>query len=343
MAVFGGTAGLDPGRLRRPGCRPAAVTPDSLFALETLLAPATTVAPQVSPDGRWISFLRPVDGAMNLFVAPIDTLSAARPVAIAVKERGPCTPDLYRLDLTTGQRTLILRNDAMVAVIPDGTLAPRLGIGFSPDGSLDFDRPMPAGQWQLIWDVSPEDVVAINSTAYQKVFAFDGDNRRLYLYDTEGRDAAVLTALDPETGRREIVFADKRGRELWWVRRSGRPVESREVHAALERRSDVEGGRRSADRGGTEASPRPLADQLCRGHQASGPDRAGIERLPGSQVPIGHGGRGDEGCRCAGCLRRLSGRGSWPDAPGQQLLVLADRRAVSGPVPGRAAPDTTHR
>ncbi len=57
-----------------------AASPDSLFALETLLAPATTVAPQVSPDGRWISFLRPVDGAMNLFVAPADTISAARPV-----------------------------------------------------------------------------------------------------------------------------------------------------------------------------------------------------------------------------------------------------------------------
>lgn len=264
-----------------------AVAPDSLYALETLLAPATNVAPEISPDGRWISFLRPVAGAMNLFVASVDSIAAARPLtsrvgrglqpfdvsgnvlyrwtrdskrilfpedhngdekwnlhvveigsgaeknltpmpgiaveflgfsdrdpnqaSIAVKERGPFTPDLYRLNLTTGERALILKNDAMVAVIPDGTMTPRLGIGFSPDGSLDFYRPMPGGQWKLIWDVSPEDVAAINSTAYQKVFAFDGENRRLYLYDTEGRDAAVLTALDPETGRRETVFADARG------------------------------------------------------------------------------------------------------------------------------------
>ena len=246
-----------------------AVAPDSLYALETLLAPATNVAPEISPDGRWISFLRPVAGAMNLFVASVDSIAAARPLtsrvgrglqpfdvsgnvlyrwtrdskrilfpedhngdekwnlhvveigsgaeknltpmpgiaveflgfsdrdpnqaSIAVKELGPFTPDLYRLNLTTGERALILKNDAMVAVIPDGTMTPRLGIGFSPDGSLDFYRPMPGGQWKLIWDVSPEDVAAINSTAYQKVFAFDGENRRLYLYDTEGRDAAVLT------------------------------------------------------------------------------------------------------------------------------------------------------
>ncbi len=268
--------------------RQAATEPDSLLPLETLLAPATNVAPQLSPDGRWISFLRPVEGAMNLFLAPADSIGAARPIthragrglqpfdvsgnvlyrwtrdskrilfpedhdgdekwnlhvvdiesggeknltpmpgtaveflgfsdqdpnqaAIAVKERGPFTPDLYRLDLTTGRRALILRNDAMVAVIPDGTLTPRLGIGFAADGSLDFYRPMPAGQWQLIWDVSPEDVAAINSSAYQKVFSWDGDNRRFFLYDTEGRDGAGLVALDPETGRREsVVGAGARG------------------------------------------------------------------------------------------------------------------------------------
>jgi len=265
----------------------AAAAPDSLLSLQTLLAPATNVAPQVSPDGRWISFLRPVEGAMNLFVAPVDSIEAARPVtrrtgrglqpfdvsgnvlyrwtkdsrrilfpednngdekwnlhvvdvttgaetnltplpgvevsflgysdddpnlaAIAVKERGPFIPDLYRLDLTTGTRTLILRNDAMVAVLSDGHLKPRLGIGFSADGSLDFYRPTPEGGWSLIWDVSPDDVAAISSTAYQRIFSFDGENRRLYLYDTEGRDAAVLAALDPETGRRETIFTDSRG------------------------------------------------------------------------------------------------------------------------------------
>ena len=31
----------------------AAAAPDSLLSLQTLLAPATNVAPQVSPDGRW--------------------------------------------------------------------------------------------------------------------------------------------------------------------------------------------------------------------------------------------------------------------------------------------------
>jgi hypothetical protein len=36
--------------------------PDSLLPLATLLAPPTNEAPLLSPDGRWVSFLRPVDG-----------------------------------------------------------------------------------------------------------------------------------------------------------------------------------------------------------------------------------------------------------------------------------------
>ena len=51
-----------------------------LLPLTTLLAPATNVAPQVSPDGKWISFLRPVDDAMNLWIAPADSIGTARAI-----------------------------------------------------------------------------------------------------------------------------------------------------------------------------------------------------------------------------------------------------------------------
>ncbi len=37
-------------------------------------------SPQVSPDGTHISFLAPVDGVLNVWVAPADDLSSARPV-----------------------------------------------------------------------------------------------------------------------------------------------------------------------------------------------------------------------------------------------------------------------
>src|SRR4051812_11788995 len=38
------------------------------------------LAPQVSPDGRHISYLAPLDGVMNLFLAPVDPPASVRPV-----------------------------------------------------------------------------------------------------------------------------------------------------------------------------------------------------------------------------------------------------------------------
>ena len=45
--------------------------PGPLIELQTLLAPPAIEAPLLSPDGRWISYVRPVSGAMNFFVAPV--------------------------------------------------------------------------------------------------------------------------------------------------------------------------------------------------------------------------------------------------------------------------------
>ncbi|MFN8668732.1 MAG: alpha/beta fold hydrolase [Gemmatimonadaceae bacterium] len=256
-------------------------SPAELLPLQLLLAPATNLAPQVSPDGRWISFLRPVDGAMNLFVAPVDSIAAARAVtsrtgrglqpfdvsgnvlyrwtldsrrllfpqdnngnekwnlhvvdiatreernltpipgkevsflsfdehdpnmaAIGVKDRSPWIPDLYRLNLTTGERTLILRNDRMVAVIPDHQLRPRVGLAIAPDGTLDLYRPTSDGGWALLWDIGPDDAPAINATAYLQAWGIDRDNRHLYLFDTEGRDLTALVALDLENGQRTTL------------------------------------------------------------------------------------------------------------------------------------------
>jgi len=74
LALVGATTIAAP----RGAAKPA--EPDSLLPLATLLAPATNQAPQLSPDGRWVSFLRPVDGALNLFVTPADSPNAARPL-----------------------------------------------------------------------------------------------------------------------------------------------------------------------------------------------------------------------------------------------------------------------
>lgn len=282
-AAFAAAAGAFPATARTgaPGA-----APDSLLPLERLLAPATNAAPQVSPDGRWVSWMHAVDGAMNLFVAPADTPSAARalthrsgrglqvydvsgnvlyrwtpdsrrivfPVdrdgdekwnlhaiepatgeernltdlpgiavelqrfddddpgvaAITVRER-PFSPDLYRLDLRTGEHTRVLENTSMAGVLAGRHATARLGISFEPDGSLDLHRPLAGGGWAKLLDLSPDDTPALLTSSYQKAFSIDHADRRLFLYDSEGRDAAALVALDLDTGARTVIAEPAHG------------------------------------------------------------------------------------------------------------------------------------
>jgi dipeptidyl aminopeptidase/acylaminoacyl peptidase len=58
-----------------------------LLAQETPLIPRDTLfgnpdkaAGRISPDGKWLSFLAPVDGVLNVWVAPVDKFGEAKPV-----------------------------------------------------------------------------------------------------------------------------------------------------------------------------------------------------------------------------------------------------------------------
>jgi dipeptidyl aminopeptidase/acylaminoacyl peptidase len=52
-----------------------------LIPREVLFGNPQRAQARLSPDGKWISFQAPVDGVMNVWVAPVDDLSKAKPVS----------------------------------------------------------------------------------------------------------------------------------------------------------------------------------------------------------------------------------------------------------------------
>ena len=58
----------------------SAASEPPLLPLQLLLAPDEFVAPQISPDGLWISYIAPSEGAANLFVAPVSDPRHGKPV-----------------------------------------------------------------------------------------------------------------------------------------------------------------------------------------------------------------------------------------------------------------------
>ena len=94
-----GAAAASAPRTPRPAAASASATPrpaaaaasvpasprDSLFTLEALMGPARYSVPELSPDGRLLSFMAPVNGALNLWVGPATAPDSAKPIT---HERG---------------------------------------------------------------------------------------------------------------------------------------------------------------------------------------------------------------------------------------------------------------
>ncbi|MGD9386977.1 MAG: S9 family peptidase [Gammaproteobacteria bacterium] len=63
-----------------PEAEAAAVEPPELIERDKLFGNPARSSAQLSPDGKRISYLAPRDGVMNVWVAPLDDIAAAKPV-----------------------------------------------------------------------------------------------------------------------------------------------------------------------------------------------------------------------------------------------------------------------
>lgn len=228
---------------------------------------------QVSPDGKWLSWLAPRNGVMNVWVAPAADPTAARALSaetvrpirqylwapdssailylndkagdenfilyavdlataatrtltpsskvradvvgvspavldqiiIALNDRDPQWRDLYRLDLRTGNRTLMFKNEGEFAAFAiDDKLELRLVQRNTPDGSDVFR--VTAGEVETqVFDRVPFD--DSRNTSYQR---FSADGRTVYWLDTRGRDTAALIAQNVATGAKRLLASAPR-------------------------------------------------------------------------------------------------------------------------------------
>lgn len=108
-----------------------------LIPRDVLFGDPDRTSVQMSPDGRWVSYLAPKDGVLNVWVAPADDLDAAAPVTDA-RERGIAgywwtyldstlvylqdtagdeNWKLYRVDVTTGESLLLTPESGVYAQV----------------------------------------------------------------------------------------------------------------------------------------------------------------------------------------------------------------------------------
>ncbi|MGH7458189.1 MAG: S9 family peptidase [Longimicrobiaceae bacterium] len=253
-----------------------------LIDREILFGDPEIAGGQLSPDGRFLSFRKPLDGVMNIWVKGVDEpFEAARPltddrdrpvrsyfwsrdghyilyvqdkrgdenfrvyavdpnagpapgervppardltpyeearaqiisvpendpgrILVGLNDRDPALHDVYRVDLATGRRELVFRNEENVA-----------GWQADLEGNLRLAvRQRDDGGWQIL-RVDGERLTPVYECAFEELacgpLRYHRDGQRVYLISNRGdRDLAELVLFDPETGEEEFVDRDPEG------------------------------------------------------------------------------------------------------------------------------------
>lgn len=244
----------------------------TLIPRKILFGNPTRALAKLSPDGRYLSYLAPLDGVMNVWVAPTDDLESAKPITqerirnvrfyewaytsrhilylqdangdenwhvicadvesgaardltplegvnaqlnaisrlfpeealIGLNDRNAQLHDLYRVNLLTGERTLLQRNDGFAYFITDDHYNVRLAVAPNIDGSMNVLQPDAQGSWQMWMHIPYED------TLTTQPYGFSADGNTLYMADSRGRNTSALFALEMLSGAQTLLAEDER-------------------------------------------------------------------------------------------------------------------------------------
>lgn len=125
-------------------------------------------------------------------------------VYIGLSDRDPAWPDLYSVQISTGQRVLMRKNDFRVVqwrFDRNGVL--RLARRFLENGDIELARVDEAGYTPLY-------TCSVFDTCWPTQFLPDG--KRIYVGSNRGSDLIRLVTLDLESGREDVIASDPEGR-----------------------------------------------------------------------------------------------------------------------------------
>ena len=238
---------------------------------------------KISPDGKYISFIKPLSGTLNVFVKGIDEpFESARPMTndqkrpvrqyfwsrdgkyilfvqdnggdenfnvyavnpadkpaagspvpaarnitsgkkvraiiqavpqsdpdviyVGINERDPAWHDLYKVKISSGERTLVMENkDRLGGMVFDNADKIRLATRSAQNGDTEILRVNADGTTAKIYSCDVFDSCG--------PVAFTKDNKKVYFQTNKGTsDLIELDLLDPETGKTEKVESDPLGR-----------------------------------------------------------------------------------------------------------------------------------
>jgi dipeptidyl aminopeptidase/acylaminoacyl peptidase len=258
-----------------------------LIARTALFGNPVRAQARLSPDGRYMSFLAPKNGVLNVWLAPFGKLDAAKPITddkkrgirqhlwaddgkhilflqdeggdenwrvysvdvesrkqvdltpldkvraeivglsherpdialIALNDRTPEYHDLYEINIASGERKLVERNEQEFAgYLEDLQLRPRVAVKTLPDGGGEIYRNTGKG-WESLLKYGRDD-----SLTTRPVVVEEGGRSALML-SSIGRDKAALVRIDLASGKQTVLGESDKAdvSEVWLEPRTRKP------------------------------------------------------------------------------------------------------------------------
>jgi len=145
--------------------------------------------------------LTPFENTRVDIVARSDSIRDA--ILIGLNNRDPQFHDVHRLNLNTGDLTLVLENNGYAGFMADDTLTVRMALRQNDAGGTDYFRVIDNAVEEAPFTATQmEDSLTTNPAGYTH------DGQTLYWLDSRGRDTAALYAEDAATGERRLIAED---------------------------------------------------------------------------------------------------------------------------------------
>jgi len=230
---------------------------------------------RLSPDGKYLSFLAPVAGVLNVWVGPADDVDKAQPVTeemvrpvrshnwaydslhvlysqdkdgdenfhiyatnvatrrtrdltpiegvraelqeisqkfpkeilVGLNDRDPQLHDIWRVNIESGEKTLVEQNHGVAGYLTDDDFRVRLALNYTRTGGQVWQLPDGEGEaktWKDFQEFGPEDAMTSGPAG------FDKTGQTLYFQDSRNRNTGGLFAMDLDSGATKLLADDPR-------------------------------------------------------------------------------------------------------------------------------------
>ncbi|OEU83258.1 MAG: peptidase S9 [Desulfobulbaceae bacterium C00003063] len=146
--------------------------------------------------------LTPLEGVQ----ARIQAVSQKLPeeILISLNDRDPTLHDIYHVNITTGEKSLVMENEGFMGFTTDDEYKVRFAQRLTPDGGNEIFKLTEDGSWERFMEIAMEDLLTTG------IVGFDKTGTVLYMIDSRNRNTAAFFTMDLETGEQTLIAEDSR-------------------------------------------------------------------------------------------------------------------------------------